>query len=98
MEEQLWMMQQAMLRVLGGDTHGSSRVGCRSTETGSTATGTCFQSVDRHKDVDETTIVLWSRRLEYICHDDSSPLWSLGSLTVMETAALAARAVLNSAM
>ena len=41
----------------GRDTHGSSRVGCRSTETGDTATGTCCQSVDRHKDVDETTIV-----------------------------------------
>ena len=43
------------------DTYDSSSVGCSSTEIGGTATDTSFQSVDRHKDVDEPTIVPWSR-------------------------------------
>ena len=83
----------------GRDTHDTSRIGYSSTEIGGTATDASFQSVDR-KNVDEATIVLWSRRrLGYICHDDTRVLcraWEIRLCTEMETAALAVEAVLNS--
>ena len=64
----------------GRHTYDTSRVGCGSTEIGGTATDTSPQSVDRHKVVDEATIVLQSRgRLGHTCDDDTSVLWSVGS-------------------
>ena len=66
------------------DTYDLPRFGCSSTEIVGTATDTSFQSADRHKDVDEPTIVPWSRgRLGYTWHDEMSVPWSVGPPTVL---------------
>ena len=94
MGDQLRIFQQGNVAYARRDTLDTPRVGCSSTDTS-------FRSFDRHKGVDEATVVLWSRgRLRYICHMAPSycGVFDPRLCTEMETAAFAAGAVLNAAV